>query len=258
METVELLWRHEHPLPRRTGRPPKISVDDVIAAGIAEADAGALSADGIGADLTLRAVAARLGVGVMTLYGHVENREQLLDLMEDQCLADELAGITPEAELTGDWRSMLEQVAEEYLDLLGRHPWLADRESERAILGPGTLGTYERRLRAVEPLPLRDAEKDQVLSLVLAFVRSAARSLRTADAERAREAPEQWWAREGEKLAQLDLAGRFPLADRIGSAAGEETGAAVSARHGFAFGLQVILDGVAGRAKATDSAWATQ
>jgi AcrR family transcriptional regulator len=240
METVELLWRHEHPLPRRTGRPPKISVDDVIAAGIAEADAGALSADGIGADLTLRAVAARLGVGVMTLYGHVENREQLLDLMEDQCLADELAGITPEAEL------------------LGRHPWLADRESERAILGPGTLGTYERRLRAVEPLPLRDAEKDQVLSLVLAFVRSAARSLRTADAERAREAPEQWWAREGEKLAQLDLAGRFPLADRIGSAAGEETGAAVSARHGFAFGLQVILDGVAGRAKATESAWATQ
>ncbi len=234
--TVQLLWRHERPLPPRPGRPATITVDAVVDAGIEEADGRGLAA------FSLRRVAERLGVGVMTLYGHVANRAQLLELMVDQCRLD-MEFASP----TGSWREMLAQVAAENLALLERHPWLAHLETERAVLGPGTLGKYERELAAVEPLPLGDAAKDQALALVLSFVRSSARALEAARVERSDETPEQWWEREGAELAALGVEERFPLASRIGQAAGEATNAAADARAAHAFGLAVLLDGLAER-----------
>jgi len=234
MGTVQLLWRREHPLPTRPGRRPAITVDAVVDAAIQEADARGLH------DISLRRVAERLGVGVMTLYGHVENKAQLLDLMVDQCRLD-----MEWRPLRGPWRARLEQVAEENLSLMARHPWLADVETERAVLGPGTLGKYERELAAVEPLPLDDAAKDQALALVLTFVRSSARALEAARAERRHETPDQWWAREGAELAAIGIEERFPLASRVGQAAGVATNAAADARAAHAFGLAVLLDGLA-------------
>src|SRR5687768_10703276 len=57
--TLALLWRHGDP-PRRGPR-PKLSVDEVVAEAIAAADADGLEA------VTMRALAARLGVSAMTL-----------------------------------------------------------------------------------------------------------------------------------------------------------------------------------------------
>ena len=235
MSTVQLLWRRERPLPTRPGRPATITVDAVVDAGIDEADARGL------AGFSLRRVAERLGVGVMTLYGHVESKAQLVELMVDQCRL-QMTSSSP----SGTCREMLTQVAAENLALLERHPWLAHVETERAVLGPGTLGKYERELAAVEPLPISDAAKDQALALVLNFVRSSARALEAARAERRDETPEQWWAREGAELAALGVEERFPLASRVGQAAGESTNAAADARAAHAFGLEVLLTGLAG------------
>lgn len=230
---MQLLWRHERPQPRRPGRPPATGVDEVVDAGI-----GAADEQGLG-DLSLRRVAERLGVGVMTLYGHVENKAQLLELMVDACR------LRMESEpLSGSWREMLAQVATENLALLEQHPWLAHVETERAVLGPGTLGKYERELAAVEPLPLTDAGKDQALALILNFVRSSARALEAARTERTEETPEQWWEREGAELAALHMEDRFPLGSRIGSAAGAATSAAADARAAHTFGIDVLLDGL--------------
>jgi AcrR family transcriptional regulator len=56
--------------------------------------------DELGPDsLTMRAVAARLGAGAMSLYRHVSGREELLDLVLAAMVAD-VAG-TP---ATGEWR----------------------------------------------------------------------------------------------------------------------------------------------------------
>ena len=91
MGTVRLLWRRERPLPPRPGRRPTLTVDAVVDAGIREADDRGLH------DVSLRRVAEHLGVGVMTLYGHVANKAQLLDLMVDQCRLDmEWALTSPE------------------------------------------------------------------------------------------------------------------------------------------------------------------
>ena len=233
VETVRLLWRHELPATPRLGRPPRLSLDTVIDAGIGIADEAGSP------DFSLRAVSDRLGVAVMTLYSYIDSKEQLLDLMVDQCRATMEFG-----PLTGPWRRRLGQVAGENLALFLAHPWLAHLESERTILGPGTLAKYERELAAVEPLPLDDPGKDAALTLVLDFVRGAARAQVAAAAERGQETPEQWWRREGELLAGLGVAGRFPLAERIGTAAGETNRAAHPAGEAYRFGLAVILDGL--------------
>ncbi len=246
MDTISLLWRHEQqPAPRR-GRPPRFSTDEVVAAGVAVAD-------DVGADFSLREVAGRLGTPVMSLYSYVESREQLLELMIDHCRAG-----LPGAPLSGTWRERLATVAAENLDLCSRHPWLAHWESERAILGPGTLAKYERELHAVEPLPVDDVTKDAILTMLLDFVRASARASEHARAEREAEDPRQWWEREGERLAALHLGARYPLAGRVGNAAGEAHGAAVDAQAAYRFGLRLILDGVAAVAAGAGPAGAEQ
>ncbi|WP_127792554.1 TetR/AcrR family transcriptional regulator [Agromyces sp. LHK192] len=235
--TVQLLWRHELPTPPKLGRPRKITLDAVI-------EAGVRIADELGTpDFALRAVADALEVGTMTLYSYVSTKEQLLELMVDRCR--ETMAFTP-GETGGDraWRESLALVAADNLALLARHPWMAHLESERAVLGPGTLAKYERELQAVESLRLDDPGKDAALALVLDFVRASARALAAASVERAVETPEQWWAREGELLAALGVEARFPLASRIGAAAGATANAAHDARRAYEFGLAVILDGI--------------
>ena len=73
--TLELLWRAA--APHRRGPRPKLDLDAVVEAAIALADEQGLAA------VTMRALAARLGVSAMTLYGYVPGRDELLDLMLD-------------------------------------------------------------------------------------------------------------------------------------------------------------------------------
>ncbi|WP_350347656.1 TetR/AcrR family transcriptional regulator [Agromyces sp. G08B096] len=238
-EIVRLLWRAELPSEPRAGRPRKLTLDAVVHAGIAVADRLGTP------DFPLRAVADELGAGTMTLYSYVATKEQLLELMVDRCRASmAFTDADTDTDASGSWRDRLTQVAADNLALLRRHPWLSHLESERAVLGPGTFAKYERELAAVEPLALSDEAKDAALTLVLDFVRAGARSMAAAEAERAEETPEAWWAREGAVLASLDLEGRFPLASRIGSAAGAAANAAHDARRAYEFGLAVILDGI--------------
>ena len=247
MNTVDLLWRRELPAGPRRGRPPKLTHDQVVTAAVAVADR-------IGIAFTLRHVAEALGVPVMSLYSYVDGREQLLELMVDDCRATMAVGAVPVnvsgnvlGDGDGDWRARLTVVADDNLALFADHPWLADIESERAVLGPGTLAKYERELAAVESLPVSDVDKDAALSLVLDFARAAARAFSHAARERDREAPGDWWDREGAVLAKLGVTDRFPLAARIGTAAGRAQGAAHDARRAYHFGLQVILDGLGSR-----------
>ncbi|MBC7302041.1 MAG: TetR family transcriptional regulator, partial [Nocardia sp.] len=79
---IELLWRHALPA-KSSARGPKpgLTVDDVVAAGIALADR-----DGID-KLTIRAVAAELGLRAMSLYTYVPSKDALIVLMVDAVAA---------------------------------------------------------------------------------------------------------------------------------------------------------------------------
>jgi AcrR family transcriptional regulator len=233
--SMALLWRTSERVSRK-GR-PELSVDRIVRAAIEVADIEGLAA------LSMRRVAERLGVGTMSLYTYVPGKAELIDVMLDTVYGETAR---PE-DVPGGWRARLELVARENWELYRRHPWLLQvAATSRPPLGPNLIAKYDYELRAVDGIGLTDVEMDAVVTLVGGFVHGAARGAAEAGqvARRTGVTDEQWWYATAPYLERGFDARRFPLAARVGAAAGEAHGAAYDPRHAFEFGLQRVLDGV--------------
>jgi AcrR family transcriptional regulator len=237
VRTLELLWRD--PGEPRTTRGPKqrTSVDAVVAAAVEIADT-----DGFGA-LTMRSVAASLGIASMATYTYVPGKAELLDLM-----LDTVYGRMPRANLAGmPWRDKVSTIAAENRAMLEEHPWMVQLATTRPPLGPGMMAKYEHELSAFDGLGLIDLDMDSALTYVLGFVTSVARIAIDARAARADSgmSDHAWWERAEPLLAKVFDADRFALAARVGAAAGQTHDSAYSAEHAYEFGLARVLDGLA-------------
>ncbi|MER7451847.1 TetR/AcrR family transcriptional regulator C-terminal domain-containing protein [Nocardia beijingensis] len=239
VRTLELLWRV--PAASGAGRGPKqrSSVEAVVAAAIEIADAEGLAA------VTMRAVANRLGLTPMATYTYVPGKSELIDLMLDAVYAR-----MERTDLTGlPWRERVTLIAAENRAMLARHPWVAYLPTTRPPLGPGLAAKYDHELEAFADLGLDDVAMDAALTFVLGFVTSVARI--AIDSARAAAdsamSDEQWWERAAPVLEQVFDARRYPLAARVGTAAGQAHDAAYSADHAYEFGLTLVLDGLARR-----------
>ncbi|RKF24929.1 TetR/AcrR family transcriptional regulator [Micromonospora globbae] len=232
--SLALLWRTREPASRR-GR-TDLTVDRIVRAAVEVADTEGLAA------LSMRRVAERLGVGTMSLYTHVPGKGELLDLMLDTVYGETLATDLPD----GGWRARLEHLARESWTLYVRHPWLLQVATTRPPLGPNLIARYERELRAVDGIGLTDLEMDAVVTLLGGFVHGAVRGAveQAQAAERTGMTEEQWWRAHAPYLEKVMDARRFPLAARVGAAAGEEYQAASDPARAFEFGLARILDGI--------------
>ena len=231
--SLAVLWRMKDGTARR-GR-SDLSVDRIVRAAIELADAEGIAA------LSMRRVADRLGVGTMSLYTYVPGKAELLDAM-----LDTVYGETERPESGAGWRERLEQIAWQNWAMYHRHPWMLQVATGRAVLGPNVIAKYDHELRAVDGIGLTDVEMDSVLSLVLGHVEGAARrSVEAAQTERRSGlTDEQWWHAHAPLMGRIMDPGRFPVASRVGSAAGEVHGSAQNPAHAFEFGLQRILDGI--------------
>ena len=126
---LDLLWGRGPATGR--GRPARTTRDQVVAAALARADAAGLE------ELSMRAVAADLGVGVMALYTHVESREGLVALMIDAAFAEITGDLYPHP---GEpWRDAAARQARALWELYARHPWILHHGS-RLPMGPHVLG----------------------------------------------------------------------------------------------------------------------
>ncbi|KWX57410.1 TetR/AcrR family transcriptional regulator [Mycobacterium sp. NAZ190054] len=243
VRTLELLWRTRGDARTHRGPKQRTTVDAVVGAAIEIADA-----DGLGA-VTMRAVATRLGIATMATYTYVPGKAELLDLMLDTVYAQ-----MPRSDLSGmPWRTRVSAIAAENRELLERHRWVAALATTRPPLGPGMIAKYEHELGAFDGLGLSDLEMDSALTFVLGFVTSVARiaiDSRNADADSGL-SDRAWWERAEPLLAKVFDAARFPLASRVGAAAGQTHAAAYSAEHAYQFGLARVLDGLAPVIEAT-------
>jgi AcrR family transcriptional regulator len=229
--TLALLWRV--PQPARRGPRPRLDVDTVVAEAVALADG-----QGLGA-VSMRALAARLGVSAMALYGYVPGKEELLDLMLDTLYA----GMErPQWDPGAGWRARARAVAEANRALYAAHPWAAEVSTARPPLGPGLMAKYEHELAAFDGAGLDDIARDSALAFLLAFVQGIA--VAAADAADAPGTDEGWWEEAGPLLARAVDPERYPLAARVGAAAGEAHGSAYDPEHAYAFGLERVLDGL--------------
>ncbi|WP_243837877.1 TetR/AcrR family transcriptional regulator [Cumulibacter soli] len=116
------------PAKRRT----PLSRERIVAAAVAIADAN--GATGV----TMRAVAARLGVEAMSLYNHVAGRDGILDGMVDAIFAE------IELPAPGDpWRPAMRARARSAREALKGHRWAVGLMDSRANPGPATLTHHD-------------------------------------------------------------------------------------------------------------------
>jgi AcrR family transcriptional regulator len=198
----------------------------VASAAVAIADDGGLDA------VTFRAVAARLGTGVMSLYNYVPDKQALVYEMTELVSAElELP------EPSGDWRADLHRVARTQRDVVLRHPWLIAATSHRQPIGPHMLTLLEWALGALEPTGLSARDQLELIALVNGFALNMVQaelnnSAATADQDQFAQLPD------------LLATGRYPRFAAL-IAAGGEPETFDPAAH-FDRLLDKILDGLVG------------
>jgi AcrR family transcriptional regulator len=232
--SMELLWSLQA-RPRR-GPKPRLTLEQIVTSAITIADADGLTA------LSMRRVAEDLNVATMSLYTYVPGKSELLDLM-----LDTVNGETARpAHQPGRWRAALEGISRENWALFHRHPWTLQVAAHRPPLGPRIIAKYEYELSAIDGIGLSDVEMDSVLTLVHGYTAGAARgSVEAAQAElRTGVSDIAWWEANAPLLEQVLDADTFPVASRVGAAAGEEHGGAYGPTFAFEFGLDRVLDGI--------------
>jgi TetR/AcrR family tetracycline transcriptional repressor len=131
---------------------------------IARAAMCVLEREGI-AGLSMRKVAAHLDVRAASLYWHVRNKEQLLDLLNDELMAD--AQPPPR---DGDWREQFREYCMRYRrHLLGKRD-AAKIVAGRLAPGPHLLRLMEDQLDRLRQAGFADADAALITYLLGAYV----------------------------------------------------------------------------------------
>ncbi|MEU8353413.1 MULTISPECIES: TetR/AcrR family transcriptional regulator [unclassified Streptomyces] len=200
--SLELLWG----LDERPARGPKpgLTLDRIVTAAVAVADREGLAA------VSMRRVAAELGVGAMSLYRYVPGKAELLDLMLDAVNAFDPD--TAEDPAVLGWRGTLEAVAWGSWELYVRHPWVVHVDQARPLLGPGSLSGLEFALSGLAGLPLSDQEKMNVVIVLDSVVTGIARGRVNTELAEVRTgiSDEEFWAAQGPILERVMSSGRYP------------------------------------------------
>ncbi|MCX4749355.1 TetR/AcrR family transcriptional regulator C-terminal domain-containing protein [Kitasatospora sp. NBC_01287] len=216
---------------------PGLNRERIVQAAIAVADAEGL------APLSMRRVAAELGVATMALYRHVPSKEELVDLMADAVL---LSTPLPAATLTG-WRPRLAALARVQWSLYRRHPWLARSISlTRPVPLPGALRHGEFVLDTVAPFELPPTTQLYLHIMFFAVIRGIAVNLELQSQE-GEMTDEEWMASQEGVLLSTLASGEFPrfgsLMGQLDSATGEED-FDLDLDQLFEFVLARLLDGL--------------
>ncbi|MGS2647940.1 GntR family transcriptional regulator [Streptosporangium sp. G12] len=186
-------------------------------------------ADGLAA-LSMRAVAAKLGVATMALYRHLEAKAELTQLIADAAFAEIEYPAPPPG-----WRSHLRVAAQLQWAAYQRHPWLPRLVSiTRPATLPGQLAYGVWTLRALDGLGLDPITRMHVYGTIVNYVRGTAINIESeAIAELDTGMTSKQWGQ-----AKLSVAG--PLIAQVA-----EPGAELDLESLFTFGLERLLDGLA-------------
>ena len=120
----------------KTSRAP-LSRERVLVAAVALADAEGVPA------LTMRRLAADLGVEAMSLYYHLPGKESLLDGLVEQVLGEIAATVSRLDSSDKDWRTQLRQRFLAAREVMLRHPWAPGLIGTRSAVPPDVYTYYE-------------------------------------------------------------------------------------------------------------------
>ncbi|MBB5789085.1 TetR/AcrR family transcriptional regulator [Jiangella mangrovi] len=236
--TLELLWGTLQPPTR--GPKPALSLPQIVEAAIEVADAEGVAA------VSMRRVADELGFTTMSLYRYVPSKTDLLELMVEN--AGFIADMPPE--LTG-WRDQLHWWANDTAEIYRRRRWALDVPLNAPPMGPHQIKRMEQALAALDGTGLSGIEMLAILVVLSGYVRGHAQLATTlADVESRTGTPQEAWDQaygrmltefvdpdQHPTLARIVAEGAFhdPEVDLDDEWLGQD----------FAFGLDLVLDGIA-------------
>lgn len=221
--------------PRSRSGQPTLSREQIVKAAIE-----LLDAEGP-AGLSMRKLGTRLGAGATSMYWHVTNKDELLELAVDEVMGE---AYVPESGDTS-WRVGLSVWANGMHTMLLRHPWVTGLLGTRPTIGPNAMRMGERAVALLTGAGFEGLEVTHVMSLVNAHALGAAT---TENAVRLAT------SRAGVPMAEL-AAQMEPYLDRLAPDhphydkwRRENNGPSLDPvkiwDEGFAFGLDRILDGL--------------
>ena len=231
----------------RGAQPPRrdrgLSRDEIVRAAIAVA-----AAEGPDA-ISMRRIARELNAGAMSLYWYVASKEELLDLMMDQIEAE-----IEVPEPSGDWRADLGAFAHRTRATLSRHMWAIEFIGSRPPSGPNDVRNLERLLSLLDETGVDDYRVIMgVFMTVVTFVIGAV----MREAQELRFQREQERVQAGMTEAELQAeherfyawfknSARYPHITRL-MESGVDPDDPDTREERFQFGLDCVLDGIAGR-----------
>ncbi|MFJ2392856.1 TetR/AcrR family transcriptional regulator [Streptomyces sp. NPDC087843] len=155
--------------PRSGREQPALSRDQIVAEALR-----LLDSDGIDA-LSMRKLGTRLGAGATSLYRHVANKDELIELAIDEIYGEIEVPGSPDS---ATWRADAVHCARSLRGTMLRHPWIASVLGEMGMsyLGPNAMRLAEGMLALFTRAGLPVTEADQAASTLVAYVTGMATS----------------------------------------------------------------------------------
>jgi AcrR family transcriptional regulator len=211
---------------------PDLTRERIVAAAIRVADAEGL------AQLSMRRIATELGAAPMSLYRHVNGKDELLVSMMDSVVGEDPLPARPPK----GWRAQLELSSRMQWRGFRRHPWLAQALSiTRPQLIPNGMRHTEWALRALDGLGLTIQEMMHIHMTLFSHVRGLALNLE-AEAQAEQDSgltSDEWMQTQEHGFRVIAGTGDFPLLNRLVNSDME-----LDLDQLFEFGLGRLLDGL--------------
>jgi AcrR family transcriptional regulator len=202
------IWERPDPAQRAPVEP--LSRPVVVAAAIGLADDDGLAA------VSVRRLAAALGVGPMRLYRVFDSVAELTELMVDAAYGEvvrRLADPDRRAESKSGWRAQIRDILIETRAVILEHEWLADVLGRRPHLGPHGLAWLELMTEAVARAPAVRGTGGTWAALGVTngfLIGAVRREVADRRAARAGDGEPEWQQRMGPYLGRMLDTGRFP------------------------------------------------
>jgi AcrR family transcriptional regulator len=221
--------------PRQRRQRTSLSRETIIAATIQVADAEGLEA------ASMRRLAADLGVGTMSLYSFVPDRDALLAAVLDRVL------VFPELPQGANtpWRANLEWVARHVREVCRRHAWVPNLLGASPwFLVPSLLAPAELVLASLASVGVDERTATAVFRVLTDYVVGACQR----DAAEARDSARREPSDDDDPalaryVRQIAADGRYPRVSSVLSQIVD--GRDLHVDRTFEFGLRCLLDGVA-------------
>ncbi|MGW4466051.1 TetR/AcrR family transcriptional regulator [Micromonospora sp. NPDC004704] len=207
-----------------------------------------LDTEGIDA-LSMRKLGDRLNAGATSMYSHVANKDELIELVVDEVYGEIEV---PKPGDPADWRAATTHSAQSLRSAFLRHPWIVSVLGGVGVayLGPNMMGLSENMLTVFEEAGFSLPEADQAVNTVTAYVIGMATSEAAWLTVIARSGQdEQEWT---ERLwtAVEQAVQPYPRLSRVYAAQRGQEADNVRV-DSFEHGLECVLDGLESRLRRT-------